>query len=165
MYLVLTKPPKMKYLFLFLTLSFVACTSTKPVKKFSINPNLKEYSGIFGTSTTGAIYKMPNEPKNYQIDTSNYLAFNELKLVDKSLGQVTGQPTLNLVFNDKGKKQLEDLTIKYLKQPLLFIVNNKLIMAPIVQEKISGGSVQISGHFTLEEIDAIYQQLVLKEKE
>lgn len=65
--------------------------------------------------------------------------------------QITGQSQISLNFNDEGAKIFEEITGKNIGKPLAVFLDNNLITAPVVQEKITGGQAQITGDFTLEE--------------
>lgn len=75
--------------------------------------------------------------------TGKYLAKAEL-----GFDQTTYNPVVLLQFNDEGAKIFEQLTEKNVEKPLAIYIDNVLISAPRVQEKISGGKAQISGNFT-----------------
>ena len=65
--------------------------------------------------------------------------------------QVTGKPQISLNFNDEGARIFEELTEKNVGRPIAVFLDNVLVTAPVVQEKISGGKAQITGQFTLDE--------------
>lgn len=70
----------------------------------------------------------------------------------------TGAPRISLTFNDEGAKIFEQLTEKLVGQPLAIFLDNVLIESPIVQEKISGGRAQITGHFTVKEAKQLVER-------
>lgn len=57
----------------------------------------------------------------------------------------TYEPLVSLQFDDEGAKIFESLTEKNTGKPLAIYIDNALISAPVVQEKISGGKAQITG--------------------
>ena len=59
-----------------------------------------------------------------------------------------GRPQISLNFNDEGAKLFEELTEKNVGKPIAIFLDNTLLTAPVVQEKISGGKAQITGQFT-----------------
>ena len=63
----------------------------------------------------------------------------------------TNEPLVLLNFNDEGAKIFEQLTEQQVGKPLAVFLDNQLISAPTVQEKISGGKAQITGRFTVQE--------------
>lgn len=64
--------------------------------------------------------------------------------------QNTSKPVVGIKFDEEGAKKFEDLTEKNVGKPLAIILDTEIVSAPIVQEKISGGSAVISGNFTIE---------------
>ncbi len=65
--------------------------------------------------------------------------------------ETTGIPRINIQFNNEGGKLFEKLTENNIGKPLAIFLDNDLISAPNVQEKISGGRAQITGQFTIDE--------------
>lgn len=65
--------------------------------------------------------------------------------------QTTGQPEVILIFNDDGAKIFDQMTTKNVGKTLAVFLDNNLITAPRVNERISGGRAQITGNFTLVE--------------
>mgnify|MGYP001568094598 CR=1 FL=1 len=63
----------------------------------------------------------------------------------------TNEPLVLLNFNSEGAKIFEQLTEQQLGKPLAVFLDQQLISAPVVQEKISGGKAQITGRFTVQE--------------
>ena len=67
-----------------------------------------------------------------------------------SFDQTTGEPVIILNFNDEGAKLFEEITGRNIQKPVGVFLDGYLISSPIVQQKITGGSAQITG-VTLEE--------------
>lgn len=63
----------------------------------------------------------------------------------------TGSPQVAISFNSEGAQLFERLTERNIKKPIAIFLDNSLISAPVVQEKISGGQAVISGDFPLAE--------------
>lgn len=83
----------------------------------------------------------------------------DLKSADVVFDKNTGKPGISIVFNEEGAKKFEYITEKNIGKPLAIILDNDLVSAPIVNEKISGGEAQISGTFTLDEAKQLEAQL------
>lgn len=58
---------------------------------------------------------------------------------------------VSLELNDKGAKTFADITEKYTNKIVSIWMDDVMLSAPTIQEKISGGKAQISGDFTAEE--------------
>lgn len=65
--------------------------------------------------------------------------------------QVANRPQIFLEFNSEGEVLFEELTGNNVGKPLAIFLDNNLISAPVVSEKITGGRAQITGQFTLQE--------------
>jgi len=87
-------------------------------------------------------FEEPFSPTNL---TGQYLQRAEL-VYDPN----TYQPAVSLQFNDEGAKIFAELTEKNVGKSLAIYIDNQLISAPRVQEKISGGKAQITGQFTVD---------------
>lgn len=83
----------------------------------------------------------------------------DLKEANVVFEQTSSQPSVSIQFTDEGSKKFETLTEKNIGQPLAIVIDNAIISAPIVQEKISGGAAQISGDFSLEAAKSLSIQL------
>jgi protein-export membrane protein SecD len=75
-----------------------------------------------------------------------------------SFNSVTNKPQVDLEFNSEGAKIFQDLTAKNIGKPLAIFLDNQLIEMPIVQEEISGGKAQITGNFTLADVQKMVER-------
>jgi preprotein translocase subunit SecD len=71
----------------------------------------------------------------------------------------TSKPVVALNFTEEGAKKFEEITARNISKPLPIILDNTVISAPVVQDKISGGSAVITGTFTTEEAKNLSIQL------
>lgn len=71
----------------------------------------------------------------------------------------SGKPVVSLSFTREGGDKFASLTEKNVGKRLAILLDNQLVSAPVVQEKISGGTAQITGNFTLEEAKNLAIQL------
>ena len=69
------------------------------------------------------------------------------------------QPYVSIEFNEEGGKLFEELTAANVGKRIAIFVGGTLISAPNVQDKISGGSAQITGNFTLDEAQNLARDL------
>ena len=83
----------------------------------------------------------------------------DLKSSDVVFDQNTGKPVVLIKFNDEGARKFEELTQNNLGKPLPILLDEDIVSAPVVQERISGGSAQISGEFSLQEAKNLSIQL------
>lgn len=74
-----------------------------------------------------------------------------LKRAEVTFDQVTGAPSVSLEFDEEGANIFAQVTEKNTGKMLAIYIDNILISAPVVQEKISQGKAQISGRFSVEQ--------------
>ncbi len=73
-----------------------------------------------------------------------------LKRADLVFDQTTSKPQVAIEFNEEGSALFEQLTEKNIGKMIAIYIDEQMISAPVVQEKITGGKAQISGSFDLE---------------
>ncbi len=61
------------------------------------------------------------------------------------------QPVINFSLNSEGAKIFGDYTGKNVGHHLAIVLDNKVYSAPVIRERIGGGSGQISGGFSVQE--------------
>lgn len=81
------------------------------------------------------------------------------KRADVQYSQQTMEPIVQIVFNDEGARMFEELTARLTGKPIAIFVGGDLISAPVVREKIAGGTATISGNFTLEAANQLARDL------
>ncbi len=62
----------------------------------------------------------------------------------------TGQPAVEISFTNEGAKLFENVTEKNVGKPVGIFIDSQLLSAPVVQQKITGGTAIITGSFTPE---------------
>ncbi len=82
----------------------------------------------------------------------------DLREAKVSFDQVTGKPVVILDFTDEGKQKFAEITERNIGKRLPIVLDDQIISAPVVQDKIEG-SAQISGDFTLEESKTLSLEL------
>lgn len=71
-----------------------------------------------------------------------------------------GNPVIDIEFNAEGAKLFAEVTARCVGKPVAIILDKKIISAPNVREPIPSGKAQISGDFSVDEV----QDLVIKLK-
>ncbi len=61
------------------------------------------------------------------------------------------QPVINFTLNSEGARIFGDFTAKNVGKRLAVVLDNTIYSAPVIRERIGGGSGQISGGFSVEE--------------
>ncbi len=62
--------------------------------------------------------------------------------------QQSGQPVVTFRFNGQGARRFGDATSLNIGKRFAIVLDGKVISAPVIQSAITGGSGQITGHFT-----------------
>ena len=70
-----------------------------------------------------------------------------------------GKPAVSLVFTKDGANKFAKITEKNIGRQVAIILDNNIVSAPTVNEKIADGNAQISGSFTIEEAKNLVIQL------
>lgn len=99
----------------------------------------------------------PND-KEKTVFTPTELTGRYVESAQVIFGGQVGQPQISLVFDDEGAKLFEAITEKNIGKPLAVFLDNNLITAPTVQEKITGGKAQITGQFTIPEAKQLVER-------
>ena len=70
-----------------------------------------------------------------------------------------GNPVVDIEFNAKGAGIFANATERSVGRPIAILLDRKIISAPNVREPIPSGKAQISGNFTIEEVQDLVVQL------
>jgi len=95
---------------------------------------------------TGVVQKIPVLLKKQAALTGSLLS--EAKV---SLDNRFGEPYVSITFNSEGAKAFEEITGANVKKRLAIILDSTIYSAPVIQERIGGGSAQITGNFSMDE--------------
>ena len=68
-------------------------------------------------------------------------------------------PAISISFTSSGSKKWADFTARNVKRRAAIILDGIPLMAPIIQEPITSGKVQIHGNFSKEEIQSIVDRI------
>lgn len=74
-----------------------------------------------------------------------------LKRAQVVTNSTTYKSEIDIEFDSEGAKIFEELTGRNIEKPLAIFLDDNLISAPIVRDKIVGGKAVITGQFTLQE--------------
>jgi preprotein translocase subunit SecD len=91
-----------------------------------------------------------NHPRKYLLHGIQIL--DGSMLTDAKVGfDQNNQPVINFTLNGQGAKIFGDFTGKNVGKRMAVVLDNKVYSAPVINERIGGGRVQISGNFKLDE--------------
>lgn len=68
-----------------------------------------------------------------------------------SIDQLYNEPYVHISFNSAGAKIFEQITAANIQKRLAIILDNNVYSAPVIKDRIAGGSAQIEGLFTMDE--------------
>lgn len=92
-----------------------------------------------------------NENIKYAIKNIPVLDGSMLTDARVAFSQNSNSPVINFTLNSQGAAIFADYTEKSVGKRLAIVLDNKVYSAPNINERIGGGSGQISGNFTTEE--------------
>ncbi len=95
---------------------------------------------------TGEITKKP-----FLLKKRTMLTGDLLDIARVNIDQRFNEPYVSLSFNPAGAKTFEEITGQNIKKRLAIILDNNVYSAPVIQDRIAGGSAQITGTFTMQE--------------
>ena len=79
------------------------------------------------------------------------ISSNDIESV-KSNFDVLGRITINISFTSYGGENFRKMNSENKGKPIVLVLNHKIVAAPIVNETIAGGNVELNGNFSDEEI-------------
>jgi preprotein translocase subunit SecD len=92
-----------------------------------------------------------DEPGKMTIEKQVMVQGEDLTDAQPGFDQRGGEPVVNFRFNIRGAQKFGEVTSKNVGRLFAIILDNKVISAPRILTPITGGSGQISGHFTVEQ--------------
>jgi preprotein translocase subunit SecD len=106
-------------------------------------------------AATGAVSETPIVTKRKAIITGDLLTDAQIRIDSQY-----NQPYVAIDFNSTGAKLFDQVTAANVGKRFAIVLDNNVYSAPVIRERISGGSAQISGSFT--EKDAADLAIVLR---
>lgn len=120
--------------------------------------NIEEATKLVG-KTAELIFLELVDGDEGEIPQVTNLSGRDIKKATVVFDQYNGKPAVSIDFSDEGAKKFEELTSRNIGKAMPIVLDGQIISAPIVQDKITGGSAQISGEFSLEEADNLAIQI------
>ena len=71
---------------------------------------------------------------------------------------IDNSPLVVLNFSDEGAKLFEEITARNIGRPLVVFLDGQSITEPVVQQRITGGTAQITGRFTIDEAKTLVER-------
>lgn len=111
------------------------------------SPNIPEDAEILKErlvdQTTGAVNEVPYVIQKKPLITGDLLTDAQVR-IDSQFNQ----PYVAIEFNSLGAKLFDQATAANVGKRFAIVLDNNIYSAPVIRERISGGSAQISGSFT-----------------
>jgi len=119
---------------------------------------------LIGKTAQLQFFEIQDIPATQTASASSQLVATNLTGADLKSASVvfdsqTGKPAISIEFTDEGGKKFEEITGRNVGKTLPIILDDAIVSAPVVQERISGTSAQISGTFTIDEAKQLAIQL------
>jgi len=111
----------------------------------------KEAVALIGKTAQLIFAQIGTNDKGEDILGPTDLTGADLKNAIVSFDKTSGKPSVAIEFTSEGATKFEKLTGDNVGQALPILLDSQIISAPVVKEKISGGSAEISGDFSLAE--------------
>jgi len=108
---------------------------------------------LIKTKSIDDILGPDSEWKNTELSGKN------LKRSSVQFNPNDGSPEVGLEFDADGARFFEQITSRNIDKPIAIFLDNYMISAPKVNEKITGGQAVISGKFTVQEAKDLSQRL------
>ncbi len=93
--------------------------------------------------TTGAVTEVPYALQKKALITGDLLTDAQVRIDSQY-----NQPYVAIEFNSLGAKLFDQVTAANVGKRFAIVLDNNIYSAPVIRERISGGSAQISGNFT-----------------
>ncbi|HJV35659.1 protein translocase subunit SecD [Geomonas sp.] len=97
-------------------------------------------------ATTGAVSETPIVVKRKAMITGDLLTDAQVRIDSQY-----NQPYVGIEFNSTGARLFDQVTAANTGKRFAIVLDNNVYSAPVIRERISGGSAQISGSFTEKE--------------
>ncbi|MBP7740839.1 protein translocase subunit SecD [Candidatus Woesebacteria bacterium] len=120
------------------------------------NPN---YEPIIDTTTDQATAEaQPETVASVSLEPTG-LTGSQLKRSNVQFDPTTGEPLVAIQFNDEGREIFANVTRDNTGESLAIVIDNQILMAPVIQTPIVDGQATITGGFNLEEAEKLSIQL------
>jgi preprotein translocase subunit SecD len=96
--------------------------------------------------STGAVTETPIVVESRTTLTGDYLSDAQVRIDTRF-----NEPYVTIDFNAIGAKRFEQITAASVGRRMAIVLDDSVYSAPVIRERIAGGSAQISGNFTEQE--------------
>ncbi|MEN8245051.1 MAG: protein translocase subunit SecD [Thermodesulfobacteriota bacterium] len=114
--------------------------------KGDVPPGTQLLYEIKEDAATNRTVKTPYLVKKRALLTGAYLTDAKVQIDSQY-----NEPYVSIEFDKKGGRIFAQITEQNVKKRLAIVLDDKVYSAPVIQEKITGGSARITGNFTAED--------------
>jgi preprotein translocase subunit SecD len=114
--------------------------------------------GLFETSENGKLLKLYNKEESFKLNTATYIPFASFDKTFQKEFSEEGLVTLNFMLTKSGTLKFKAMTEMNIGKPICFVVENKIMAAPILLSVISEGKMSIMVS-SVKEADEIVEYL------
>lgn len=118
-----------------------------------VDPNALPIDVIEGIAPPGSeILPMADESSGTQLAVRRLGGISGDTVVSATAGfdDYSEQPVVYIGFDERGAAQLARLTTEHVGQQMAVVLDDEILMAPVIHEPILGGQLQVAGGFTTE---------------
>src|SRR5919107_476714 len=111
---------------------------------------------LLAREATGDVDLLPskdNAGQKVPVERRVIVEGGDLVDAQPAFDQRTNQPIVNFRFNIRGAQRFGQVTTENVGRPLAIVLDNEVISSPVIQSPITGGSGQISGQFTVKQVN------------
>jgi hypothetical protein len=83
----------------------------------------------------------------------------QVQQAQASFATETDEPIVAITLSPRSGRMFHELTLNNIGRRLVLRIDGQVVAEPIIREEIKGGSVQISGGFTLKDAAALAERL------
>ena len=129
--------------------------------KNNLNPAKLEFRllGDAGSTDTEMLPSRDQGGQRVPVERRIIVAGSELTDAQPGFDSRTNEPIVNFRFTLKGAQAFAEATTQNVGRPLAIVLDGEVISAPRILQPITGGAGQISGRFTVEEVNRLSIQL------
>ncbi len=124
---------------LLVVLVFVKCGPPTTTVELRSSKN----GGLYEISDKGTEYKFYNNAQSFKLNTSTFIPFDDFERIQTEDSEESAH-ALQFILNKSGTEKFKQMTERNLQKQVCFVVDNKIMAAPIIQSIIANGFVQLN---------------------
>jgi preprotein translocase subunit SecD len=109
--------------------------------RIAINKTKK--GGLFEINENGKSLTFYNKKESMKVDTTTFVPFAEFDNLKEMESPYEGMFILDFKLNETGTLKFEEMTSRNLGKQLCFVIDDKIIAAPIINAEIPNGRIQM----------------------